>query len=462
MISYDRFTKNMMMQINECRVFIKSYGCQMNVYDSEKMSDLLAACGCSFVDNYADADIVILNTCCIREKAEDKLFSDIGRIRPYREKANMNGRPYIIAVTGCISQIRREQIAKRCGCVDIILGPQMIQHIVTCIKNCLDGELLQVLTKFNSEEKFELFAAPRKSQSVSAFVTIQEGCNNFCTYCIVPHTRGREISRPAVDIIEEINKLVDSGVKEVTLCGQNVNSYSYVGNDDHCSFAELLRRIAGSCNLRRLRYTTSHPKDISDALLEVYRDINILMPFLHLPVQSGSDRILKSMNRGYTAEEYLMCIDRLRTAKPDIAFSSDFIVGFPGETDEDFQATIDLVNRVGYAQAYSFKYSPRPNTPAALMDNQIEESIKEERLAVLQDLLNEQQVNYNATFVGKETGVLIEKPGRHENQLGGRTPYGQAVSLLNSDGTYAIGDVVNVRIIENLSHSLVGEILNAE
>lgn len=450
------------MNFDGLKVYVKSYGCQMNVYDSEKMSDMLVAKGCSIVDGYENADIVILNTCCIREKAEDKLFSDLGRIRPYKERAEALGKKYIIAVTGCISQIRRENIAKKSGCVDIILGPQMVQHIVSEIENCLNGKnSIKALTDFNSEEKFKLFNSQRISRGVSAFVTIQEGCNNFCTYCIVPHTRGREISRPVDDILQEIISLTNGGVKEITLLGQNVNSYNGVDSSGNaCNLSQLLRKIAQISGVKRLRYTTSHPKDITDDLLEAYKDLDILMPFLHLPVQSGSDKILTDMNRCYSSYDYLKCIEKLRNARPDIAFSSDFIVGFPGETDEDFEQTISLVEEVMYAQAYSFKYSPRPNTRAAIMENQIPEEIKEERLAILQNLLNAQQKQYNDQFVGLETTVLLEKEGKHDQQLVGKTPYYQAVSMHNMNAEYAIGDIVKVKIIDSLSHSLSGEIID--
>ena len=406
--------------IDGCRVFIKSYGCQMNVYDSQKMSDMLVARGCTLVEGYDQADIVILNTCSIREKAEDKLFSDLGRIRPYKEKAEDEGRHYIIAVTGCIAQQRKDDILKKAPCVDVILGPQMVQNIVSCIIERLNSNSpLKALVKFASEEKFNTFGSNYISHGVSGFVTIQEGCDNFCTYCIVPHTRGREVSRSVDEVIREIKALVELGTKEVILLGQNVNSYRGVDSAGKTySLAALINKIAADVSgLKRLRYTTSHPKDVTDELIEAHRDIDILMPFVHLPVQSGSDRILAEMNRKYTVKEYLDVIDRLRKARSDMAFSSDFIVGFPGETEADFQATIEVVKAVKYAQAYSFKYSPRPYTKAAVMPNQVLESIKEQRLAILQNLLNSQQNEYNQASVGMTTDVLFEKKGKYANQL---------------------------------------------
>lgn len=445
------------------KVFIKSYGCQMNVYDAQKMSDMLLAAGCFIVENYDEADIVILNTCCIREKAEDKLFSDLGRIRPYKEKAEQLGRRYIIAVTGCIAQLKKELIVHKASCVDIILGPQMVQDIVTSILTRLSTNTpVRAQVNFNSEEKFKAFSGNYIAHGVSAFVTIQEGCNNFCTYCVVPHTRGREVSRSVDGVLDEIKALVSIGAREIVLLGQNVNSYHGLDSVGKLySLGSLITKIAYEVpGVRRLRYTTSHPKDITDELLDVYRNVDILMPFLHLPVQSGSDRILHEMHRGYTSSQYLQVIDRLRNARSDIAFSSDFIVGFPGETDADFEDTLKIVREVGYAQAYSFKYSPRPNTKAAVMKDQIPEKMKEERLYVLQDLLNTQQHDYNQNTVGTVTDVLFEKHGKYANQLVGKTPYFQAISVDAIERT-SIGDIAKVEVTENLSHSLSGRIIYA-
>lgn len=444
------------------KLFVKSYGCQMNVYDSDRMIDAFVANGAVLTDSYVDANIVILNTCCIREKAEDKLFSDLGRIRPYKERAEQLGNPYVVCVTGCISQLRKEEVYKKSDIVDIILGPQMVQHAFDCVSKKLQSPNtpVEVLTSFNSNEKFQKFTLQYVNRGVSAFVTIQEGCNNFCTYCIVPHTRGREVSRPVNDVLNEIKSLVNSGVKEITLLGQNVNSYHGLdGQGRECSLAGLIYKIANIPDVKRLRYTTSHPKDVTDELVLAHKEVNILMPFLHLPVQSGSDIILKAMNRSYSSQEYVECIEKLRSARPDIAFSSDFIVGFPGETNDDFARTLDLVKKVKYSQAYSFKYSPRPNTKAALMANQIPESVKETRLEILQTLLNEQQTQFNCESVGKNVKVMLEKPGKYEGQLVGKTEYFQAVSVMGSNNS--IGDIVDVNIAENLSHSLSGKILNA-
>lgn len=444
------------------KIFVKSYGCQMNVYDSDRMIDAFVANGAVLTDSYTDANIVILNTCCIREKAEDKLFSDLGRIRPYKERAEQLGNPYVVCVTGCISQLRKEEVYKKSDIVDIILGPQMVQHAFGCVSKKLKSPntSVEVLTSFNSGEKFQKFTSQYANRGVSAFVTIQEGCNNFCTYCIVPHTRGREVSRPVNDVLNEIKSLVNIGVKEVTLLGQNVNSYH--GLDEQgkrYTLARLIYKIADIPGVKRLRYTTSHPKDITDELLIAHKEVSILMPFLHLPVQSGSDAILKAMNRSYSSQEYIECIEKLRNARSDIVFSSDFIVGFPGETDSDFAQTLDLVKKVRYSQAYSFKYSPRPNTKAAIMADQIPESVKEERLEILQNLLNDQQTQFNCESVGRNMKVMLEKPGKHEGQLVGKTEYFQAVSVMNTNNN--IGDIVNVNITENLSHSLSGKILNA-
>lgn len=441
-------------------VFIKNYGCQMNVYDSSRMLDFFIENGGRLVFNYSDADVVILNTCEIREKAEEKLFSDLGRIKECKEKAIECGRDYIVVVSGCVAQLRKVQIAKRSKCVDIILGPQMVQHVYDNVVQVhatpLEKRKLITLTGFNSVEKFEKFPEIT-ADSPSAFVTIQEGCDNFCSYCVVPHTRGREYSRPFGDIIAEINSLVDRGVKEVTLLGQNVNSYNDL--DNNISFDKLVKKIYDECGLKMLRFGTSNPHDMTDGIINLFRDIPILMPFLHLPVQSGSNRILKLMNRKYTIEKYKDIIEKIKDKRPDIAFSSDFIVGFPGETDDDFQKTLAIVNYVSYAQAYSFKYSPRPNTKAAHMDNQIDERVKEDRLAELQDLINKKQSDFNKNSVGNIVDVLLLKNGRHEGQLVGRTPHYQAIAI-DCNKTHSVGDIVKAKITSVVSHSLIGEIVN--
>lgn len=444
------------------KVFVKSYGCQMNVYDSERMVDFFKEKGCLIVDSYEEANLVILNTCEIREKAEEKLFSDLGRIRPFREKAHQANEEYIVAVTGCVAQLKKIDIARRSDCVDIILGPQMVHEIYECVRDLcnvnFDEREPVVLTEFKAVEKFRKFSTV-SAHGVSAFVTIQEGCDNFCTYCVVPHTRGREFSRPVSDIIEEISALTLMGVKEVTLLGQNVNSYRGRKKDGGiCTLDELIRIIYASCDLPLLRFATSNPHDMTDELIDAFKSVPILMPFLHLPIQSGSDRILASMNRKYTVDQYKAIIEKLRYSKPDIAFSSDFIVGFPGETEEDFQQTLNIVNFVGYAQAYSFKYSPRPNTKAAIMECQISEDVKEERLARLQSLINQKQSEFNQKSVGLVVNVLLVKDGKHEGQLVGRTPYYQAIAI-DCAGKCKVGDIVKVRVTKSVSHSLIGELI---
>ena len=449
------------------KVFIKSYGCQMNVYDSERMADFFVNKDCTLVDSYEDANLVILNTCEIREKAEEKLFSDLGRIKPYREKAHATGNEFVVVVTGCVAQLLKTGVIKRSKCVDIVLGPQMVQNVYECVEKLMEFSQEQrepvSLTDFKSFEKFSKFS-PIAKRGVSSFVTIQEGCDNFCTYCIVPHTRGREFSRPVADVLSEINSLVDLGVKEITLLGQNVNSYRGVNVDGTlCSLPGLIEKIYESCDLRLLRFATSNPHDMTDDLVNCFASVPILMPFLHLPIQSGSDRILELMNRKYTVEAYKNVIKKLRTARPDIAFSSDFIVGFPGETNDDFQKTLDIVNEVGYAQAYSFKYSPRPNTKAAIMSDQVPNEVKEERLEILQKLIDSKQNEFNQSTVGKEVDVLLVKDGKHEGQLVGRTPYYQAIAVeANEDfgAKMSIGDVVRVKVTRLASHSLIGEVVN--
>ncbi len=444
----------------EFKVFIKNYGCQMNVYDSSRMLDFFIEKGGCLVSSYSEANVVILNTCEIREKAEEKLFSDLGRIKEFKDKAIAHGLDYIIVVAGCVAQLRKGQIAKRSKCVDVILGPQMVQHVYDSVYRVhstkIDKRTPIVLTDFNSIEKFEKFPQIT-SNTQSAFVTIQEGCDNFCSYCVVPHTRGRECSRPFKDIINEIDTLTSREVKEITLLGQNVNSYHDI--DSNVNFSTLIKKIYDKCNLKMLRFATSNPHDMRDEIVDLFRDVPILMPFLHLPVQSGSNKILELMNRKYSIEKYKEIIEKIKNIQPDMAFSSDFIVGFPGETDDDFQKTLDIVNYVSYAQAYSFKYSPRPNTKAAYMDNQIDEKIKEERLAILQDLINRKQNEFNQNSVGNVVDVLLLKNGRHKGQLVGRTPHYQAIAIDCCDAS-SIGDIVKAKIESVASHSLIGRLAN--
>lgn len=418
----------------------------MNIYDSQRMADALTSSGYTAASEQEDADILIFNSCSIRSKADEKLFSDLGRARQNTTKVP------VIVVTGCVAQLQHEEIMRRAPFVNIILGPQDIHHLLHYLSMPHDKCLVSV--SLDATKKFACLPDNFSSRTISEFLTIQEGCNKCCTYCVVPYTRGREFSRSVKEIVSELRKLIDHGVKEVTLLGQNVNSY--IDEDSNTDFAGLLETIATTPGLLRLRYTTSHPKHITEALARAHRDIPVLMPFIHLPVQSGSDIILKRMNRHYDRAEYLDKVAMLREYRPDIAFSSDFIVGFPGETDENFQDTISLVNEVKFAQAYSFKYSPRPRTGAALMPNQIDEDVKSERLQTLQTLLENQQKEYNAQFIGRQVEVLILKPGRYDNQLVGRTPYGQAITIESKD--LSIGDVCTATVVNVEPHSLMGQI----
>lgn len=441
------------------RFYIKSYGCQMNIYDSQRMEDILMSLGHKKETDAEHANLLIFNTCSIREKADDKLFSDLGRAKILKDKSP--DEDFIIVVAGCVAQARPQDLLARYPYIDMILGPQDIQNISDKINDLIKNKDLDalVLTNLNASDKFEKFnkSNPVSERSVSEFLTIQEGCDNFCTYCIVPHTRGREFSRSVKEIMSEAKSLVASGVKEITLLGQNVNSYNGLDESgENCRLSHLLWELSSIDGLKRLRYMTSNPKDVDENIAKAHRDIDILMPFLHLPVQSGSDEILRKMNRKYNRERYFEVIDMLRSYRPDMAFSSDFIVGFPGETDADFEDTLDLVEKVKFAQAYSFKYSPRINTPAAKMKNQIPEDVKTERLQRLQDLLNQQQSDFNKSFVGKNVEVLLTKEGRHSGQLVGKSEYYQAVTVNNADDL-SVGDIVKVSITNAVSHSLIGE-----
>lgn len=431
----------------------------MNIYDSQRIGDILMSLGHKQEDHAENANLLIFNTCSIREKADDKLFSDLGRAKILKDKSSEDD--FIIVVAGCVAQARPKDLLARYPYIDMILGPQDIQNISDRINDLIENKDLDalVLTNLNASDKFEKFnkSDPVSERSVSEYLTIQEGCDNFCTYCIVPHTRGREFSRSVKEIMSEAKSLVASGVKEITLLGQNVNSYDGLDESgENCRLSRLLWELSSIDGLKRLRYMTSNPKDVDEGIAKAHRDIDILMPFLHLPVQSGSDEILRKMNRKYGREQYFEVIDMLRSYRPDMAFSSDFIVGFPGETDADFEDTLDLVKRVKFAQAYSFKYSPRLNTPAAKMKNQISEDVKAARLQRLQDLLNQQQSDFNKSFVGKNVEVLLTKEGRHSGQLVGKSEYYQAVTVNNADGL-SVGDIVKVSVTSAVSHSLIGE-----
>ncbi len=439
-------------------VFVKTFGCQMNVYDSERMSEALAGDGYTATDDIASADLVILNTCHIREKAAEKVYSDLGRIRQIKEARKKHGKSTVVAVTGCVAQAEGAEITARQSAVDLVIGPQSYHRLPELIKRVeRNGERI-VETEFPSEDKFK--SLPQRApplRNSSAFLTVQEGCDKFCTFCVVPYTRGVEFSRPVAEIEAEARRLADRGARELTLLGQNVNAYHGIGPDGQpYSLAGLIQYLAGIEGIARLRYMTSHPRDMSNDLIDAHADTGKLMPFLHLPVQSGSDRILAAMNRKHTATEYIDIIARVRLRRPDIALSSDFIVGFPGETDADFEETLELVRNVTFAQAFSFKYSSRPGTPAADHENQVSEVVKTERLTRLQDLLDQQQAAFNALSVDKVVPVLFERPGRRPGQLIGRSPYLQLVHA--EAGPEMLGEIKAVAIKSATQLSLGGVI----
>jgi tRNA-2-methylthio-N6-dimethylallyladenosine synthase len=427
------------------KLYIKTYGCQMNVYDSARMAEVLAPLGYSAANAPDEADMVILNTCHIREKAAEKVFSELGRLKPLKQQ-----RGTVLAVAGCVAQAEGAEIIRRAPFVDIVLGPQTYHRLPEMVARAsrAGGHVLE--TDFPAEEKFDHLPETTTAPGVSAFLTVQEGCDKFCTFCVVPYTRGAEFSRPASEVLREARRLVEAGAKELTLLGQNVNAYHGIEG----GLGRLVRALAEIPGLARIRYTTSHPRDVDAELIAAHAEVPQLMPFLHLPVQSGSDRILDAMNRKHRADDYRRICDRLRTARPDLALSSDFIVGFPGETDADFEATLRLIEDIGYAQAFSFKYSPRPGTPAAALEDQVPEAVKEERLAAVQALLLRQQERFNAATVGRTVDVLFEKPGRHAGQLSGRTPWLQALHARAPASL--LGQVVPVRVASARANSLAG------
>ena len=435
------------------RYFVKTFGCQMNVYDSERMGELLETEGMAAAPDAATADVVILNTCHIREKAAEKVYSDIGRLRR-RE----GGKP-VIVVAGCVAQAEGEEIVRRAPALDHEVGPQAYHRLPALLRAAQGGAAVD--TDMPAQSKFGALPRRRAQAGPSAFLTVQEGCDKFCTFCVVPYTRGAETSRPVADLLAEAGALAAAGARELTLIGQNVNAYHGAdGAGGSVSLAGLLRRLAEIPGIARLRYTTSHPRDMSDDLIAAHRDLPALMPYLHLPVQSGSGRILKAMNRAHTVDSYLATLERLRAARPDIALSGDFIVGFPGETDADFAATLEIVARVGYAAAYSFKYSPRPGTPAAMMADQVPEPIKEARLAALQAAIAEASLAFNRACVGRRVEVLIDRPGRRPGQMIGKSPWLQSV-FVTAPGL-AIGDIVTVDLIAALPNSLEGSLVTLE
>ncbi len=443
------------------KVYVKTFGCQMNVYDSERMSEALADHGYTETTNVDDADVVILNTCHIREKAAEKVYSDLGRIRDTKLERRAAGKDTIVAVAGCVAQAEGAEIVRRAPVVDLVVGPQSYHRLPELIARSRSDARPIVETTFPEDDKFDLLpvrrhrsAAPRPA---AAFLTVQEGCDKFCTFCVVPYTRGAENSRKPAALLDEAHRLVDQGVRELTLLGQNVNAYRAPGPDGRdWSLARLLEAMSGIAGLERLRYVTSHPRDMGDDLIAAHRDLEKLMPYLHLPFQAGADRILAAMNRKHTGAFYRAIVEKVRRARPDMALSTDIIVGFPGETAVEFEMTLAMVRDIGFAQAYSFKYSPRPGTPAATMDNQVDEAEKGERLTRLQELLQQQQTTFNCRLIGHTIPVLFERRGRFAGQLIGRTPYLQPVHA-EADADL-LGRIISVEIASASLNSLSGVI----
>ena len=443
------------------KLHIKSYGCQMNVYDAERMTDLLRPIGYVAVDAPEDADLVILNTCHIREKAAEKVYSDLGRLKQAKRARAEGGSAMVLAVAGCVAQAEGAEILARAPYVDMVFGPQAYHKLPEMVARVHREQGTVLDTEFPAESKFDHLPAPEARGRYSTFLTVQEGCDKFCTFCVVPYTRGAETSRPAADVIRDAQGLAAGGVREITLLGQNVNAY-HGGTMDggEWGLGRLIRELAAIDGIERIRYTTSYPAEVDDDLIAAHRDVPELMPYLHLPVQSGSDRVLAAMNRRHDRGFYLALARRLRDARPDLALTSDFIVGFPGETDADFEATLDLVREVGFAGAFSFKYSARPGTPAAAMAGQVEDAVKVERLARLQDLLSAQQAAFNRRSVGTEMDVLLEGPGRLAGQLVGKSPYMQAVHV--TAPAEMIGKIVRLRIDAAHPNSLAGRLAKGE
>jgi tRNA-2-methylthio-N6-dimethylallyladenosine synthase len=437
------------------KLYVKTYGCQMNVYDSARMADLLAPLGYVPVDAADDADMVILNTCHIREKAAEKVYSELGRLRRLKESRAESGASMLIAVAGCVAQAEGAEITARQPAVDIVVGPQSYHRLPELIARIARGSGVALETDFPAEDKFDRLPRAQRVDGPAAFLTVQEGCDKFCTFCVVPYTRGPEFSRPAARVVDEARRLVEKGVREITLLGQNISAYRGEGADGtEWPLARLIRALAEIEGLARIRYTTGHPRDVDDELIAAHRDVQKLMPYLHLPVQSGSDHVLEAMNRGHSHDDYLRLIDRIRAARRQFAISSDFIVGFPGESDADFERTMALVREVRFAQAFSFKYSARPGTPAAMAPRQVSEAVKNERLQCLQALLAEQQAAFNESCRGRILPVLFEKEGRKPGQAVGRSPYLQPVPV---DGAaHLIGQIRDVRIVDVLPNSLKG------
>jgi tRNA-2-methylthio-N6-dimethylallyladenosine synthase len=442
------------------KLHIKSYGCQMNAYDSLRMADMLAPDGYVETAEAGEADLVVLNTCHIREKAAEKVYSEIGRLRVMKDEAAKAGRRLTVAVAGCVAQAEGEEIMRRAPTVDVVVGPQSYHHLPGLLAKAERGERA-VDTEFPAQDKFTFLKAPSRdvtrARGVTAFLTIQEGCDKFCTFCVVPYPRGAEASRPVMKIVAEAERLAAAGIREITAIGQNVNAYHGEGPDGGTyTLARLLARIARIPGIERLRYTTSHPREVDDSLIAAHRDLPQLMPQLHLPVQSGSDRILAAMNRRHTRDDYRRTVDRLRAAQPKLALTSDFIVGFPGESDRDFDDTMRLIEETGFAGSFSFKYSPRPGTPAADMDEQIPEDVKSARLQALQALIDRQQAAFNRGCIGQTLDVLFEKIGRHPGQIVGKSPYLQPVQVMAQPSL--IGSIAPVTMEAVGSFSLFGSL----
>ncbi|MCH2678579.1 MAG: tRNA (N6-isopentenyl adenosine(37)-C2)-methylthiotransferase MiaB [Alphaproteobacteria bacterium] len=436
------------------KIYIKTYGCQMNVYDSERMYELMKPHGYRISENYEDSDLIILNTCHIREKAAEKIYSELGRIVPFKEDSNKRGKQLNIVVAGCVAQAEGKEIIKRQPMVDVVVGPQTY-HRLPEILNRLSNKSRKIIdTDFPIENKFDELKKIRTNKNPVAFLSIQEGCDKFCSFCVVPYTRGAEYSRPVLDIISEAKNLIQQGAKEICLLGQNVNAYHGDYRGRTLSLDELIKEVANLSGIKRIRYMTSHPVDMTEGLIDAHGKVDKLMPYIHLPVQSGDNNVLKSMNRKYSAENYIKIIDKLKNVREDMAFSSDFIVGFPGETKQAFNNTLKLVHDVNYCQAYSFKYSRRPGTPGSILQGQVPEEIKTERLAELQGILNEQQLNFNRKFIGQKFDILLERNGKKDNQLVGKSPYMQAVHVISKD--HKIGDIIKTHILDADKNSLEG------
>ncbi|MEH6629548.1 MAG: tRNA (N6-isopentenyl adenosine(37)-C2)-methylthiotransferase MiaB [Halopseudomonas aestusnigri] len=441
------------------KLYIKTYGCQMNVYDTNRMTDVLAPLGYETIDSPETADMVILNTCHIREKASEKVFSELGQLRKLKVRRESQGDKMLIGVAGCVAQAEGEEILRRAKHVDMVFGPQTYHRLPEMVAKALGNTSGRGIsdTDFPVESKFDFLPEESQAHGSSAFLSVQEGCDKFCTFCVVPYTRGAEFSRPVTAIVDEARRLVANGSREITLLGQNVNGFHGEGPDGKSwRLGRLLRELAEVDGIERLRYITSHPNDMDDELIQTHSDLSELMPYLHLPIQSGSDRILEMMNRKHTGDDYRRVIDKLRDACPELALSSDFIIGFPGETNQDFADTLRLVTDINYAQAYSFKYSPRPGTPAAGIDAQVPEDVKSTRLSMLQELLNAQQMAFNQSMVGKTLSVLIERKGREVGQLGGRSPYMQSVFVQAPERL--MGQIVDVKIETAKPNSLTGSV----